>query len=223
MGAFLDVARSGYVGLPPRVRRYIGAALGSIPADLRFGSTYRMRRAEISRARTDPEKTSEEQNLRLLFVVKTALDKSLYYSRVFRETLGPDVRAEDIVRPDNWRRVPVLTNLMVRREAAHLCCLPQNQLDQVTTGGSSGHPLTFYIDRDRSPTEYAFIMDLWERVGCGADDWRASFRGWHIPSGSREPFEVEYGLRQLRVSVIRNIARRLNGRFPMPSCSLSTG
>ncbi|MHB2266469.1 phenylacetate--CoA ligase family protein [Aliihoeflea sp. PC F10.4] len=203
MGAFLDIARSGYVGLPAGVRRYIGAALGAVPVELRFGGAYRDCRTKIALARCDHVMAREEQRARLERLVAVALEKSLWYRQVFTQTFGQGTVAEEIIRPENWRRVPVLDNPTVRREGARLCCAPADTLDRVTTGGSSGKPLPFYLDRDRSPTEYAFIMDLWDRAGCGPDEWRASFRGWNIDAASRQPFEVEHGLRQLRLSVFR--------------------
>jgi phenylacetate-CoA ligase len=199
----LDVARSGYAGLPWGVRRYIGAAFGAVPAELRFGATYRARRVEIAQARNDACVAREQQRARLLMVLEAALEKSSYYRDVFTGTFGPRIRADEIILPDNWWRVPVLSNRTVRSEAARMCCVPPSRLVRQTTGGSSGHPLPFYLDKDRSTTEYAFVMDLWDRAGCRADDWRASFRGWHIPADSRKPFEVEQGLRQLRLSVFR--------------------
>lgn len=203
MGAFLDIARSGYVGLPSGVRRYLGTVLGAVPVELRFGAAYRRCRTEIARVRCDPLMARNEQRARLVRLLKASLEMSPYYRQVFTETFGPGVGAEEIIQPDNWQRVPVLDNLTVRREAERLCCAPLYSLDRVTSGGSSGHPLPFYLDRDRSPTEYAFIMDLWDRAGCGPDDWRASFRGWHIPANAHHPFEAEHGLRQLRLSVFR--------------------
>jgi phenylacetate-CoA ligase len=200
---FLDIARSSYVNLPLGVRRYVGAALAAVPVELRYGSTYRTCRAEIVQARHDPRMAREEQQRRLLKVVATALEHSPYYKEAFATVFGSGPRAEEIVRPENWLRVPVLDNLTVRREAVSLCCAPQNRLDRVATGGSGGNPLPFFLDRDRSPREYAFVMDLWERVGRGLDEWCASFRGWHFPAEARLAFEVEHALRQLRLSVYR--------------------
>jgi phenylacetate-CoA ligase len=203
VAGFLDIARSSYVNLPLGLRQRVGAALAAVPFNLRYGSTYRACRAEIAQARQDPRMARTEQQRRLLKVVATALERSPYYQQAFAAVFGPNARADDIVQPQNWARVPTLDNLTVRREAERLCCVPQNRLDRVATGGSSGHPLPFFLDRDRSPKEYAFILDLWEQAGCGPDDWRASFRGWHIPANSRLPFEIEPALRQLRVSVFR--------------------
>ncbi len=200
---FLDIARSSYVSLPLGVRRYIGAALAAVPVELRYGPTYRNCRAEIAQARRDPVMARKEQQKRLLQVVTTALEHSPFYKEAFATVFGPNPRADEIVQPESWQRVQVLDNHTVRREAANLCCVPQERLDRVTTGGSGGHPLAFFLDRDRSPREYAFIMDLWARLGCGPDEWRASFRGWHLPAEARLPFEVEHGLRQLRCSVHR--------------------
>ena len=201
--SFLDIARSSYVSLPLGVRRYIGAALAAVPVELRYGPTYRNCRAEIAQARRDPIMARKEQQKRLLQVVTTALQHSPYYKEAFATVFGPNPRADEIVQPENWQRVQVLDNHTVRREAANLCCVPRERLDRVTTGGSAGQPLVFFLDRDRSPREYAFIMDLWESLGCGPDEWRASFRGWHIPAEAHLPFEIEHGLRQLRMSVHR--------------------
>jgi phenylacetate-CoA ligase len=203
MAGFLDIARSSYVNLPLGVRRYIGAALATVPARLRYGATYQTCREEIVRARHNPGFAASEQRKRLISAVDTALKHSPFYKESFARALGQQLSAEEIVQPKNWLRVPVLDTLTVQREALRMCCVPQEQLDRVATGGSSGHPLPFFLDRDRSPTEYAFVMDLWERAGCGLDDWRASFRGWNIPPHAAQPFEVEHGLRQLRVSVFQ--------------------
>lgn len=203
MAGLLDVARSSYVNLPTGVRRYIGAALASVPVKLRYGSTYQTRRDEIVRARHDPSFAASEQRKRLIHAIRTAQTNSPYYRESFARAFGQELAAEEIVQPKNWLRVPVLDTPTVQRQAARMCCVSQDKLDRVATGGSSGHPLPFFLDRDRSPTEYAYVMDLWERTGCSADDWRASFRGWDIPADAPQPFEVENGLRQLRLSVFR--------------------
>lgn len=200
-GRFLDVGRNVYLGLPSRVRRYLGTALRAIPTDLRLGSTYRAYRELIEKARNDPDFVEREQRACLLHVLKVALEKSAYYRKELTSTFGEGVGAEDLIDPEQWMRVPILTRETVRREAARLCTRPPWQLDHVTTGGSSGQTLAFFTDRHRSPIEYAYAMDQWARAGCGPDDWRVWFRGFHIPDVDRQPFEVEYGLREFRISV----------------------
>jgi phenylacetate-CoA ligase len=38
-------------------------------------------------------------------------------------------------------------------------------VDLISTGGTGGRPLSFYIDADRSPFEYAHLVSGWQRIG----------------------------------------------------------
>lgn len=49
--------------------------------------------------------------------------------------------------------------------------------DYVSTGGTSGQPFYFYINSDRSSTEWAFIVDQWSRIGFSLNSKRVVFRG----------------------------------------------
>lgn len=191
--SLLDVARGTYVRLPLGVRRYLGVALGGIPSGLRLGRAYSDTRALIARARRDPGFARREQKARLLRVIEIARAQSPYYRELFDGIFGSAASAEDIVRPENWARIPILTTPIIRREVLRLCTKPASELDPVTTGGTSGQPVPFYLDKGRSPIEYAYVMDLWTRAGCGPNDWRAWFRGWQS--------DVDHALRHLRLSV----------------------
>lgn len=183
------------------VRRYLGAALQVLPAELRLGSTYSTWRTAIARARHDPDLILQKQQHQLRHVLAMALARSSYYRAMFTSIYGPGVRAEDLISAEQWRRIPVLSSQIVCSEAERMCTQSPDLLSFVTTSGSSGQPLPFFIDRHRSPVEYAFVMDQWARAGCTPNDWRAWFRGWDFPDVDRMPFEVERGLRELRISV----------------------
>ncbi|QRM28029.1 CoF synthetase [Microvirga sp. VF16] len=142
-----------------------------------------------------------EQQNRLRHVLATALNQSSYYRETLTAVFGPSIKAEELIVAEQWRRIPILSNQIVRREAERMCTRPLNRLDRAMTSGSSGQPLPFFVDRDRSPIEYAFVVHQWARAGCCPDTWRASFRGWHIPNVDTQPFEIEFGLREVRISV----------------------
>ena len=44
------------------------------------------------------------------------------------------------------------------------------------------------------------------------DTWRAMFRGWHIPEVDTQPFEIEFGLREMRISVF-HLSEDLMARY----------
>ena len=59
-------------------------------------------------------------------------------------------------------------------------------IDYCSTGGTSGEPFYFYIDSSRSSKEWAFIVDLWSRVGFNLNSRRATFRGSKIKGNGWE-------------------------------------
>src|SRR5208283_3799378 len=101
----------------------------------------------------------------------------------------------------NWAQIPILTSASVVERARDMCTRPLSELDIGSTGGTSGNPVKFYLDKHRSPIEYAFVHDAWARAGFRPGDPRCVFRGLEL-SGSREPhMEYDPALAELRCSV----------------------
>jgi phenylacetate-CoA ligase len=66
------------------------------------------------------------------------------------------------------------------------------QVDYVSTGGTSGAPLQFYIGADRSSVEYAYLIASWQRAGYRPGVPLAVFRGRIVPpdaSGLRHEYD----------------------------------
>jgi phenylacetate-CoA ligase len=82
-----------------------------------------------------------------------------------------------------------------------MCTVSPDRLDRASTDGSSGEPLSFMLDRNRSPIEYAFIHDAWSRAGFTAHDWRCVFRGFDLADRDNIHMESEPALRELRFSI----------------------
>ena len=49
-----------------------------------------------------------------------------------------------------------------------------------TTGGSTGIPFNFYVDREFSEAEYAFMYNAWETIGWKETDYGIRLRGAHL-------------------------------------------
>jgi phenylacetate-CoA ligase len=78
--------------------------------------------------------------------------------------------------------MPLLTKEYVRRHQSELLAngIDTRQVDDVATGGTSGAPLTFRIQRDRSAVEWAFMTWQWKRIGFRLGDRRVVLRGTQI-------------------------------------------
>jgi len=197
--AILDVARGTYARLPPSTRAYLGRLLQYVPTSMKFGNTYRHWRGIIERAKTDVAFVQAYRKGALAEVLELASHKSPYYAR----TIGPILReATGDFLPDNeaWLRVPVLSRQTVIDHLDEMCTVPPGRLDQVSTDGSSGEPLNFRLDRNRSPVEYAFVHDAWSRSGFTGSEWRAVFRGLDIANGKIH-LDADPALKELRLSV----------------------
>lgn len=197
----LDVARTAYVGLSPALRQSLGPLLGLLPVRLRYGKKYVEHRHKIETVRRRPGLAERIQRQMLLHVLRNAYEKSPYYRGSLRQVFGADLQIDDLLEPGQWTRIPVIDSKVVARERERMCTRPVAVLDKASTGGSSGQPLSFYTDKDRSPVEYAYVMDAWSRLGMSENDWFATFRGFQIPNWAVSPFDVEPGIRELRFSV----------------------
>ena len=192
--SWLDRLRTQYVKAPPLVRRAAGHLVSLVPVERRFGAAYLRVRADLQRARGDGDFVERYQREKLDALLAACATRSSHYRRVF-ESLGlPRPRAEDLAR------LPVLTRDDVRGHEDELLVRPRETLDVVTTSGSSGQPLTLYLDRDRSVLEWAFLNHIWSRIGYRPGDVRATIRYTFAPRANERQWEYDLGLRELRLA-----------------------
>jgi phenylacetate-CoA ligase len=197
--AMWDRARTAFIRSPASLRRVAGPLLAMAPPELVFGSSYREQRRLIARSRIDACFTREWQTRRLRELLTRAVRRAPYYARLARELAltEADLAAFEI---EQLARFPILTRAQLRAPPAEFTTEPLARLEMVTTGGSSGAPLVFYLDRSRSPREWAFVLDAWSRIGFSPREVRAVFRGVHLRHVDRTPWEYNSALRELRLS-----------------------
>jgi phenylacetate-CoA ligase len=83
--------------------------------------------------------------------------------------------------------LPLLTKDDVRRDPDALLAsgVPAMRRERVSTGGTSGAPLSLRIDRGRSSTEWAFMTWQWGSAGYRLGARRAVLRGQHVRGAER--------------------------------------
>jgi len=197
--AMWDRARTAFIHHPVWLRRAAGPLLALAPPELLFGATYREYRRLIVRSRADAAFTRAWQTRRLRELLTRAARNAPYYRRLSRE-LGLSEAQLASFEVEDLRRFPILTRAQLSAAPEEFATEPLSQLDMVTTGGSSGAPLVFHLDRSRSPKEWAFALDAWGKIGFSPGDVRAVFRGVHLSNVDRTPWEYNRPLRELRLS-----------------------
>lgn len=212
MTQLMDVARGAYAKLPFRTRAQIGALLQFLPARYRYGATYQAWRKRLSAARANPAGIAQMQAAMRVSMLTEAFEKSPYYRAALTHAFGAGFNPADALDPAIWARVPILSPETVSERRDALCTVPTSQLSSGSTGGTSGKPVRFYLDKSRSPIEYAFVFDAWSRVGYREGDWRAVFRGVEVEDAGGQAIERDPALAEMRFSIF-NLTDELMARF----------
>jgi phenylacetate-coenzyme A ligase PaaK-like adenylate-forming protein len=205
----LDIARGAYVRSPKRLRDAVSPALSLLPVSFQYGKAYRALRADIARSRIDPAFTQARRLAALRALLAKAHRGSPSYRTRIESALGTriDFRALDF---DALTALPVFTKDALRGAGEAALAVPPESLDRASTSGSSGQPLLFWLDKDRSPREFAFVNDVWSRTGYREGDARCVLRGLLLADIDKRPFEWEAGLKELRCSPFAMTEERMN-------------
>lgn len=197
----LDLARGAYVRSPPTLRRSLAPLLARVPTSARYGDTYRRRREDIERSRTDFAFSGEQRLGAFRRLLAKAHGGSPYYRSLIEAAFGPnpDFTALDV---DSLRRLPVLGKKELAAAGTSALAVPRDQVDETKTSGSNGEfPFSFFVDRDRSTREIAFVHSAWSRTGFSPSDARCVLRGFRLDAPGQRNHEWEPALRELRLSV----------------------
>jgi phenylacetate-CoA ligase len=177
---------------PRSVRAVAGSVLGFVPPKLLLGGAFRRQFAFVEAAQWWPRHRAEQYQLaRLREVLHSAYHQTAYYRRTFDEAgFDPD----SLKNLEDMGRLPFIDKAVLREHMDAMYLISPNSpgVDFVSTGGSSGIPLRFYIGADRSAIEYAYLVSSWGRVGYKLGDLMAVFRGRIVPEtrdGLRHDFD----------------------------------
>jgi phenylacetate-CoA ligase len=210
----LDVVRGAYVRSPKALRAALSPALALMPVSLKYGRTYRALREAIARSRSDAEFAQARQLAALRSLLAKAYKGSPFHRERIDQAFGSGTDLSQIGFQD-LPALPVLTKAELRQAGTAVLAAPAASLDRASTSGSSGQPFLFWLDRDRSPREFAFVNDVWSRTGYRDGDARCVLRGLLFEDVDRRPFEWDAGLKELRCSPFAMTETRMTDYLDM--------
>ncbi|MCH9033554.1 MAG: phenylacetate--CoA ligase family protein [Planctomycetes bacterium] len=177
--------------LPATGKRVVGAVLGLAPLPWLLGRRFR-RTLALARAvdRWPIDKARRFQLTELRRVCTLAYERSRFYRRLFDEH---GVLPEQLRSLENFERFPLIDKSTIRDNLEAMCTRSINasDVDEISTGGTGGQPLYFYIDAARSAIEYAYLTASWERAGYRVGMLLAVLRG-RIVTPNRSGVRHEY-------------------------------
>lgn len=146
-----------------------------VPYRLRLGKQYSIHTNLI----TDYEKLSHSEKRDFHFKkLKNLIDYAYTYNSFYKSFYDEnDFKPCDFKRLEDFHKVPVVT-----KEALKSFCLNSRSSYsfssfKVNTGGTSGEPLDFYLDKNAFAREWAYMHKIWSKFGYTFLDTKLSFRG----------------------------------------------
>jgi len=173
---------SVYQRLPHGLKRAIGWTYRQVPTAFRLGARYAQFRELTDAVEHWPvERIQEYQIKELRQTLIQAGNYCPFYQQRFAKA---GFRPEFVKTTDHLRDCPLLTkqDLLEHRDAMISTAIPKKQRLYMTTGGSTGVPVGFYLQKGVSrPKEQAFLEAQWKRGGYFDGARLAVIRG-HVTS-----------------------------------------
>ncbi|MDC9826303.1 hypothetical protein PRN20_21425 [Devosia sp. ZB163] len=197
----MDVARGAYARAPRFVRQSLAPLVSLVPTGMKFGGTYRMWRERIASSANDPAYANAGHLKALRDLLRKAHDNSPFYRDFLDRHLGVGFDYDSAL-PKDLLRLPILKKTDLEAAGDAVLTVPRSSVDRADTSGSNAErPFGFYLDRDRSPREMAYVHDSWSRAGFTERDSKIVLRGVGLDRRGRISSEWEPALRELRLSV----------------------
>jgi phenylacetate-CoA ligase len=150
---------------PSFVSSILKRGLGIFSPAFLLGKNFRSNCQSINQMQWWPaEKTRQYQLLKLREITKLAYENTKFYHDLF-DSVGFD--PEKLNSLDDLKKLPVIDKQIVIQNIKEMCTRPvtDKDIDFISTGGTSGMPLNFYINATRSSIEYAYLTTSWNRIG----------------------------------------------------------
>jgi phenylacetate-CoA ligase len=130
--------------------------------------------------RWDAERAREYQLAQLRRILTVAWERTEFYRESFKKV---GFEPGDLTQPEDLQGLPTIDKATIREHWQRMLTRPitDPDVDLVTTGGTSGEPLRFYMSSSRHAPEFAHLCMVWKRMGYRPGDVMAVLRGRVIP------------------------------------------
>jgi len=167
------------------------------------------------------EKLQEYQNERLRIIIKHAYQNVPYYRRIFDER---GLKPTDIRYGEDLKLLPILTKDDIRRHFDELTAKNYTEFNPVLshTSGSTGQPLSYYIDKRLSALTRATVWRHWRWCGIKSGEPVAVFRGTLIDDfGEKQQCyykvagaQIHFSTFEMNKEVMSDYVKKLNDIKP---------
>jgi len=200
----------------------IGRLLSRIPYSWRLGPVYANTLKDIA----EFDKISVEEKKRHIFerckcILAYAYKNNAFYKSFY---LAKGFDPNKVQRFEDIERIPIVTKSDLRAVSLEERSNHQRGRICVNTGGTSGEPLQFYLDRHAFAREWAHMHTIWSKGNYATTDLKLTFRGKNLGRDAirynavhNEYYVNAYISPEVQVQSIKPIARKVRFIHGYPS------
>ncbi len=206
-----NIAQGVYYSSPPFIQRAVNHFM---PAERQFREYLR----ELEESQWwSPQQLEELQNEKLRQIIQHAYENVPYYRRIFDER---GLKPKDVQTKEDLKLLPILTKDDVRDHFDDLVAKNYIRFKPTLshTSGSTGQPLTYYIDRNLSALIKATVWRHWHWCNIKYGELIAVFRGTLINefgnkqrcSWKMESNQIHFSTFEMSKEIVIDYVRKLN-------------
>ena len=177
--------------VPPLFKSTVGRVMGIIPPAYWLGQRFRDHCRFLQDSQWwSADRAQQYQLAKLRQVLTLAYQKTDFYHQAF-DAIG--FHPDDFESLEDIQQLPTIDKDIVIENIDEMCTrsIKRSDVDYGSTGGTSGTPLHFYFDANRSSIEYAYLTTSWKRVNYRLGMPMAVIRG-RIVKARRDGLYHEY-------------------------------
>lgn len=158
----------------------VGKPLARVPFSIRLGPTYTRFSRVVASVEQGPSTSTSQQLLESLQEIASFAGQHCSFYRRFYQARTYSVPTSMSLA--DWQSVPIVTKADLQPVPLEERCLAGKRGIRVNTGGTSGQPLEFLLDRQAFAREWAHMHFIWKARGYSPQHLKLTFRGKHFES-----------------------------------------
>lgn len=152
----------------------IGKVLGQVPMNFRLGNQYDFFSQEL---KSNISELRKKQLIQINSLTVHAQEKTKFYDAIYRDHGFSVFKLETL---NEFSQFPIITKSDLQKFSLNDRSVESLALKKSNTGGTTGQPLDFYLDKQAYAREWAHIHSIWAKLGYRYTDEKITIRGKNI-------------------------------------------
>lgn len=180
----------------------IGKRLSYIPFNYRLGNSYNAHKKNINFIEKSDIK---EKKYKIFWNFRNILEYCINTIPFYKEYYKlNNFSLNNFKTFDDIQNIPIINKKILNNYQLNLRTNKKKALGLFNTGGTSGNPLSFYLENSYYSKEWAHMHNIWGILGYKQSDIKLTFRGKNI---GNQLYKYNFVNNEIFVNIFRNLSK----------------